>query len=359
MSEERIQKLLARAGVASRRKVEQMLAEGLVTVNGQVAAVGDKADPEGDSIKVEGRRVDLRTPVHRYLLLNKPLKFMSTVDDPEGRPTVLDLVPPQFRKALVPVGRLDFLSEGLLLLTDDGEFAHRVGHPRFGCTKLYEVKVKGMPSSDGLRKLRQGTVIDGRRAIPRQLESIRKPGPKDVKNSWWRVELGEGRNREIREMFFRIGHPVSKLRRVAIGPITDAGLPVGALRELSETEVAALRRVTSRVRKPAAPPAEGVGRVRRAAAPASSAGRPETAGTARRTAKTKTVSRRGPETGGTPHSSTPYSTAHKPPAAGSPFRRPETAGTSRTKSQGDGRRSGAPRSRGSSPGAGPSRRKRS
>jgi 23S rRNA pseudouridine2605 synthase len=332
LSEERIQKLLARAGVASRRKVEELLGEGLVTVNGQVAAVGDKADPERDAIKVDGKRVDLRPAIHRYLLLNKPLKVMSTVDDPEGRPTVMDLVPPQFRKALVPVGRLDFLTEGLLLLTDDGELAHRVGHPRFGCTKMYEVKVKGLPSADGLRKVRQGTVIDGKRTVPHQVVAIRKPGPKDVKNSWWRVELGEGRNREIREMFFRIGHPVSKLRRVAIGPITDAGLPVGALRELTEAEVAALRRATSRVRKPLAP---------------------ESGGTSQRTASPPLRARpAAPEA----HS---RASAGRPESGGSGWgggRRasaPESAGTSREGSAGrdDGRRGGPPRSRGPASGS--------
>lgn len=331
MSEERIQKLLARAGVASRRKVEQLLGDGLVTVNGQIAGVGDKADPERDAIKVDGKRVDLRPAIHRYLLLNKPLKVMSTMDDPEGRPTVMDLVPPQFRKALVPVGRLDFLTEGLLLLTDDGELAHRVGHPRFGCTKMYEVKVKGLPSADGLRKLRQGTVIDGKRTVPHQVVAIRKPGPKDVKNSWWRVELGEGRNREIREMFFRIGHPVSKLRRVAIGPITDVGLPVGALRELTEAEVAALRRATSRVRKPVAP--ESGGTSRRAASPPSRA----------RTEVAEGASR---ASGGRSESD---ATGRGGRRRASP---PESAGTLREgpEGRGDGRRPGPPRSRGAAPG---------
>lgn len=338
MSEERIQKLLARAGVASRRKVEELLAAGVVTVNGQVAGVGDKADPEVDAIKVEGKRVDLRPVVsHRYLLLNKPLKFMSTVDDPEGRPTVMDLVPPQFRKALVPVGRLDFLTEGLLLLTDDGELAHRVGHPRFGCTKVYEVKVKGMPSEDAVRKLRQGTVIDGKRTVPRQVAALRKPGPKDVKNSWWKVELGEGRNREIREMFFRVGHPVSKLRRVAIGPITDAGLPVGALRELTAAEVSALRRTTSRVRKPPVVVSEaGEGRARGTRRPhPESAGtssgasrRPETAGTSRESSRGPARPGRRGEGGGRP-SGRPGA----PESAGTRRRGPESGGTSRSTSR--------------------------
>jgi 23S rRNA pseudouridine2605 synthase len=332
VSEERIQKLLARAGVASRRKVEELLAAGVVTVNGQVAGVGDKADPEVDAIKVEGKRVDLRPVVaHRYLLLNKPLKFMSTVDDPEGRPTVMDLVPPQFRKALVPVGRLDFLTEGLLLLTDDGELAHRVGHPRFGCTKVYEVKVKGMPSEDAIRKLRQGTVIDGKRTVPRLVAALRKPGPKDVKNSWWKIELGEGRNREIREMFFRVGHPVSKLRRVAIGPITDAGLPVGALRELTSAEVSALRRTTSRVRKPPVVPEAGEGRARGTRRPHPELGgtsrHPELGGTSRESSRGATRPGRRGEGGGRPGGR-----SGAPESAGTRRRTPESGGTSRRRS---------------------------
>src|SRR5687767_13587881 len=140
MAEERLQKILARAGVTSRRKAEDLIREGRVTVNGAVAGIGDKADPARDAVKVDGKRVHLPA-THRYLLLNKPRAVMSTVSDPEGRPTVMEFVPPMFRKALVPVGRLDFLTEGLLLLTDDGEFAQTIAHPRHGCWKTYEVKV--------------------------------------------------------------------------------------------------------------------------------------------------------------------------------------------------------------------------
>lgn len=249
MAEERLQKILARAGVASRRKVEEIIAEGRVTVNGRVATLGDKADPETDAIKLDGKRVLPRTEFH-YLLLNKPPGFMSTLEDPEGRPTVVDLVPPRYRKALVPVGRLDFQTEGLLLMTDDGDFAHLVGHPRHGCTKTYEVKVKGEPAAEAIAKLRErGAVVDGRHVTPVRLEARRVSGPREGKNTWWTVEIAEGRNRQIREMFFRLGHPVQRLRRVAIGPLKDPALELGAVRELTEREVTMLRRAAQRETK--------------------------------------------------------------------------------------------------------------
>jgi 23S rRNA pseudouridine2605 synthase len=243
MSEERLQKILARAGIASRRKAEEMIEAGQVTINGEVAGLGDKADPERDAIKVEGRRVQPPPREHRYLLLNKPKGVMSTLSDPEGRKTVIDFVPPAMRKALVPVGRLDFNTEGLLLLTDDGEFAQRIAHPRYGSTKTYEVKVKGTPTEEQLDRLRNGVVIEGKRTAPAKITSRhfkkapRRPGEPASDNSWWVVEIAEGRTRQIREMFFQIGHPVGKLRRVAIGSLRDPGLPVGALRELSDEEV--------------------------------------------------------------------------------------------------------------------------
>jgi 23S rRNA pseudouridine2605 synthase len=243
MSEERVQKILARAGVASRRKAEELIREGLVTVNGRVVGLGDKADPAQDSIKVGGKRVQPAGSEHRYLLLNKPKQVMSTLTDPEGRKTVMEFVPPTMRKALVPVGRLDFNTEGLLLLTDDGEFAQRIAHPRYGSSKTYEVKVKGTPTEAQLDRLRAGVMLEGRRTAPAKItaRNLRKPAPRrgepEGDNSWWVVEISEGRTRQIREMFFQIGHPVSKLRRVAIGPLRDAGLPVGALRELTDQEV--------------------------------------------------------------------------------------------------------------------------
>lgn len=249
MSEERIQKILARAGVASRRKSEELIEAGRVTVNGRVATLGDKADPETDHLKLDGKRIEPRTEFH-YLVMNKPAGVMSTRHDPEGRPTVLDLVPETYRKALVPVGRLDFQTEGLLLLTDDGDFAHRIAHPRYGCTKVYEVKVKDRPAAEDLEKLRRrGAVIEGRRVVPVKIEPLQVPGPREGKNTWWTVELAQGRTRQIREMFFRIGHPVQRLRRVAVGPLRDPNLQPGMVRELTEAEVRSLRRSTKGMRK--------------------------------------------------------------------------------------------------------------
>jgi len=261
VSEERLQKILARAGIASRRKAEELIREGLVTVNGRVAVLGEKADPARDAIKVDGKRVQA-SHEHRYLLLNKPRGYMSTLSDPEGRPTVIDLVPPGMRKALVPVGRLDFNTEGLLLLTDDGEFAQRIAHPRYGSTKTYEVKVKGLPGEAQLDRLRAGIVLEGRRTAPAKIaprspfkpSGARRRGEPESENSWWLIELTEGRTRQIREMFLHIGHPVQKLRRVAIGSLRDPHLPLGALRELSEKEVQRLLKSARKSEGKAAPP---------------------------------------------------------------------------------------------------------
>lgn len=242
MAQERLQKILARAGIASRRKAEELIAGGLVTINGTVASLGDKADPAVDSVKIDGRRVPPPVP-QRYLLLNKPPGYVSTVSDPERRPTVLDLVPPALRKALVPVGRLDFQSEGLLLLTTDGEWAQRISHPRYGCAKTYEAKVKGMPEERDVERLRRGMWIDGARTLPAEMRLLRTTGRgREVGNTWWEVVLRQGRSRQIREMFFRIGHGVLKLHRVAIGPLRDASLPLGAWRELTDGEVEQLRK---------------------------------------------------------------------------------------------------------------------
>ncbi len=170
----------------------------------------------------------------------------------------MDLVPPQFRKALVPVGRLDFQTEGLLLLTDDGEFAQRLSHPRYGSKKTYEVKVKGTPEDAQLDKLRAGMVVEGKRTSPCKIRPRKLPaGGREIEagNSWWTVELFEGRTRQIREMFFRIGHPVQKLRRVAIGRLEDPHLPLGALRELDAREVEMLMAGAREGKRPASPPA--------------------------------------------------------------------------------------------------------
>ncbi len=271
MSEDRLQKLLARAGVASRRAVEELIREGRVTVNGTVAELGDKADPETDAVKVDGKRIVMPAGEHRYYLVNKPKGVMTTRNDPEGRPTVFDLLHPGLRKGLIAVGRLDFNTEGLLILTDDGDLAQKVSHPSQGCTKTYEVKVKGLPEEAGLEKLRQGIVLDGRRTAPAVIERRardRRERP-SRSNSWWRIVIGEGRTRQIREMFFRIGHPVQKLRRVAIGDVADRRLPVGSWRELDPREVDRLRRPGRRA---------GGGRKKPAGWAKSSKGKPKKSG---------------------------------------------------------------------------------
>jgi 23S rRNA pseudouridine2605 synthase len=274
---ERLQKILARAGIASRRKAEELIAGGLVTINGQVASLGDKADPAVDSVKVDGRRVPPPVP-HRYVVLSKPPGYVSTVSDPEQRPTVVDLVPPGMRKALVPVGRLDFQSEGLLLLTTDGEWAQRIAHPRYGCAKTYEVKVKGMPEERDIERLRRGMWIEGKRTLPAEVRLLRTTGRgRETGNSWWEVVLRQGRSRQIREMFFRIGHGVLKLHRVAIGPLRDPELPPGAYRELREDEIELLRkagRTSAKMQgRKAAPGAEARPAAARPRAPRSPGGR--------------------------------------------------------------------------------------
>lgn len=242
MTEARIQKLISQAGVASRRKAEDLIRQGQVTVNGKKAVLGQKADPGRDMIKVEGRKLRPPSTHHRYLLINKPSGCVSTVSDPEGRSTVLDLIPARLRRGLVPVGRLDYHSEGLLLLSDDGEFTHRVAHPRYGCRKVYIAKVRGVPTEKELDRLRGGVVLDGKRTAPCEITSHRheKGARSTKKNSWWEIHLVEGRNRQIREMFLSVGHPLQRLKRVAIGSVSDTVLPVGGWRELDEREVKSL-----------------------------------------------------------------------------------------------------------------------
>lgn len=235
MAEERLQKIIAAAGVASRRKAEEMIVAGEVAVNGQVVReLGVKADPERDHIKVRGRLINpkLKRQEKIYILLNKPLGFLTSRSDPKNRPLVIDLLGP-YRDKVHPVGRLDFNTEGLLLLTNDGEFTNLITHASKQVPKVYEVKVKGKPSEHQIAMLERGVVIDGRRTAPAAISLVEE----SATNAWYRVTLREGRNQQIRKMFDAIGHSVIKLRRVAIGFLRNEKLRPGEFRLLGEAEV--------------------------------------------------------------------------------------------------------------------------
>jgi 23S rRNA pseudouridine2605 synthase len=233
---ERLQKIIAHAGVASRREAESMIRDGRVTLNGRtVTELGTKADLHRDHIKVDGKLLTRAEP-HRYILLYKPKEVMTTVDDPQGRRTVIDLVR-GVRERIYPVGRLDFQSEGLVLLTNDGELAYKVSHPTNGSVKTYSVKVRGVPEERHIDKLRRGITIEGKRTLPCDIERVKTTKKDDEGNSWFEIRLREGRTHQIRKMFKAVGHPVAKLKRVAIGPIADPKLSAGDWRELTKSEV--------------------------------------------------------------------------------------------------------------------------
>src|SRR3954451_18576681 len=234
--QERLQKIIAHAGVSSRREAEAMIREGRVTLNGRVVdELGTRADPKKDHIKVDGKLITQAEP-HRYILLYKPKEVMTTVEDPQGRRTVIDLVR-GIRERIYPVGRLDFHSEGLVLLTNDVDLAFKVSHPTNGSVKTYHVKVRGVPEERLVDRLRRGITLDGKRTLPCEMSRMRTTKAEDEGNSWFEVKLREGRTQQIRKMFQAVGHPVSKLRRVAIGPISDPKLTPGVWRELTDREV--------------------------------------------------------------------------------------------------------------------------
>ena len=253
---ERLQKIIAAAGIASRRKAEELITNGLVSVNGQVVTeLGTKADPATDRIKVAGK--PLQGPErHVYLLLHKPKGYVTTVTDPEGRPTVMDLVR-GVGSRLYPVGRLDYLTEGLLLLTNDGELAQKLTHASSHVPKTYLVKVSGKPTEDEIKKLRGGVFLPAEtkplktregqeqrrrshavRTGPVQIELAR-----DSANPWYEITLIEGRNRQIRRMFEQIEHHVEKIKRVRYGPL-QLDVEVGQFRHLTNREVAQLKAAT-------------------------------------------------------------------------------------------------------------------
>jgi pseudouridine synthase len=232
--EERLQKILSRAGVASRRNAEKIMLEGRVTLNGSlVRELGTKADVGRDDIRVDGVRVrPPKEPV--YLLLNKPKGVVTTRHDPSGRQTVMDLVPSV--AGLFPVGRLDVTTEGLILLTNDGDFAQRVAHPRYEVPRVYHAKVRGIPGAETLARLRGGVRVEGERLKVDRVRILEAEG-----NAWIEVTLHEGKHREVKRLLEAVGHPVSKLKRVALGPLTNRGLDPGEFRHLTPREVKALR----------------------------------------------------------------------------------------------------------------------
>ncbi len=238
----RVQKILAQAGLGSRREAEEWIREGRVFINGRVAKLGDRADPVKDAVRLDEKRVRPPAGPKTYILLNKPRGYVTTVSDPQSRDTVLDLLPGGLRRGIKPVGRLDVQTEGLLLLTDDGDLARDLTSPSAGCPKEYRVKVSGRPDEKDLDRLRRGISLEGRRTRPSTIERVATTGRGAEGNSWFRVVLTEGRNRQIRRMFELIGHPVSKLKRIAIGPVRDERLPAGAYRSLSPHEVDLLKR---------------------------------------------------------------------------------------------------------------------
>lgn len=237
--QERLQKLIAQAGIASRRAAEQMIVSGEVSVNGKVVTeLGTKADAEKDHIKVRGKLINtkLQSRSKTYILLNKPKGYLSSVSDPEGRKLVTDLV--KGRGRLHPVGRLDYNTEGLIILTNDGEFTNRVASSRT-IPKVYEVKVKGLPNNNAINKLRRGLRLDdGFKTAPCEIKNLK---PTD-KNGWFEVTLFEGHNQQIRKMFDAVGHSVVKLKRIAIGVVSDPYLKSGESRKLTGEEVAKLQK---------------------------------------------------------------------------------------------------------------------
>jgi 23S rRNA pseudouridine2605 synthase len=231
---ERVQKILARAGVASRRASEELIARGRVRVNGVVAQLGDRADPEHDRIEVDGAPVGVRPGLVHYLL-NKPPGVVTTASDPQGRPTVVELVPAEPR--VFPVGRLDADTEGLLLLTNDGELAQRLTHPSFGVDKEYLAHVEGSPSRGAIRRLRAGIELEDGLTAPAKVSL--------VGDRLLRITIHEGRKRQVRRMCEAVGHPVRRLVRVRIGPLSDRRLAPGEWRELARHEVRALERASA------------------------------------------------------------------------------------------------------------------
>lgn len=229
--EQRLQKILAQMGVASRRKAEELIVEGRVIVNGKAVAVGMKADPTKDHIKVNGRLLTKPEP-KIYLMFNKPAGVVASLSDPEGRPTVRDFLK-GVKYRVFPIGRLDYDSEGLLLITNDGDFAHRILHPSKKTPKTYVIKVKGIIDEDAIEKLRRGVRLQDGLTAPSKVKKIRQ----SESNSWVEITIHEGRKRQVRRMLEKVGYPVIKLRRIAIGGLKLSDLKPGEIRRITVEEV--------------------------------------------------------------------------------------------------------------------------
>lgn len=231
---ERLQKLMSAAGLCSRREAERWIETGRVKVNGKVATLGESADPVRDRVEVDGRRLQIKKK-NSYRALNKPVGYVATMQDPEGRKTAPSLVNGPGER-LVPVGRLDLNSEGLLLLSDDGEFVNRMTHPRYKVEKSYLVRVRGLITADAIRNLEQGVELDDGKTMPARVENVRQSG----QNSWFEIVITEGRNRQVRRMCDAVGAPVVRLKRIRIGEVSLGELRSGEWRELTSAEVSSL-----------------------------------------------------------------------------------------------------------------------
>lgn len=229
--EKRLQKILSDMGIASRRKAEELIIEGRITVNGRIATIGMKADPVKDHIKVDGKLL-IRSEPKVYIMLNKPKNVVTTLYDPEGRPTVKDFLK-GVKYRVFPVGRLDYDSEGLLLLTNDGDFAHAVLHPSKKISKTYLVKVKGVLDEEEIEKLRTGVKLGDGMTAPAQVTKVTRT----ENNSWLKMTIHEGKKRQIRRMFEKMRHPVLKLKRIKINGIELDKLKPGIYRYLMSEEI--------------------------------------------------------------------------------------------------------------------------
>lgn len=233
--EQRLQKILAEMGIASRRKAEELIIEGRVTVNGQIASIGMKADPNRDHIKLD-RKLLTKPEKKVYLVFNKPRGVVTSLYDPEGRPTIKDFLK-EIKSRVFPVGRLDYNSEGMLLITNDGDFAHAVLHPSKKILKTYLVKVKGILREEEIEKLRTGVKLGYGMTAPAKVRRIRKG---DV-NSWLEMTIYEGKKRQIRRILENVGHPVLKLKRIRIDGLEIGELEPGTYRYLSAEEISKIK----------------------------------------------------------------------------------------------------------------------